>query len=231
MQDMSQIIFSFINFILFLNIASIFIIIITCIFKEHTHSQFYVASSSSKMTWGHFVLLPRVSQLARFPQVWSASHNMHKLITTVISLLILFMWSTKQMLHDVFSSLCTKFQLRGAWVASAPVCLSLLPFVESALVKVGELGEKPTRNDKLNPFLTGARVGRTRMLALWWEFQFRATVHQINFKTCISMLLVHSHKNKDYVIDFWKKSVLEMMDCNVGKLFSTNFAKYWTVYF
>ena len=132
---------------------------------------------------------------------------MHKLITTVISLLILFMWSTKQMLHDVFSSLCTKFQLRGAWVASAPVCLSLLPFVESALVKVGELGEEPTRNDKLNPFLTGARVGRTRMLALWWEFQFRATVHQINFKTCISMFLVHSHKNKDYVIDFWKKNL------------------------
>ena len=169
---------------------------------------------------GHFVLLPRVSQLARFPQVWSASHNMHKLITTVISLLILFMSSTKQMLHDVLSSLRKKFQLRGAWVASAPVCLSLLPFVESALVKVGELGEEPTRNDKLNPFLTGARVGRTRMLALWWEFQFRATVHQINFKTCISMFLFHSHKNKDRVIDFLKKSVLEMMDCNVEKLFS-----------
>ena len=128
------------------------------------NSSIFIKQDEFENRWlgyeeGHFVLLPRVSQLARFPQVWSASHNMHKLITTVISLLILFMWSTKQMLHDVFSSLCTKFQLRGAWVASAPVCLSLLPFVESALVKVGELREEPTRNDKLNPFLTGARVG------------------------------------------------------------------------
>ena len=76
-------------------------------------------------------------------------------------------------------------------------CLS----VSAAICRVstskgGGLGEEPTRNDKLNPFLTGARVGRTRMLALSCEFQFRATVHQINFKTCISMFLFHSHKDQ-----------------------------------
>ena len=89
---------------------------------------------------------------------------MHKLITTVISVLILFMCSA---LYPTCSKcpndIEENWKFLGLYVSkvsaslafhSQPVCL-WLPFVESALLKVE--GGRLTRNDKLIPFSTSAQ--------------------------------------------------------------------------